>query len=111
MTKLVCSDYGFECGYQIEGDDKEVLEKFGKHSAQTHGIEYSSGALMQVLRRKTHQESSNLGITLTKNEIQAIITILDFVYSVHPMSVFEEGLKIDHRLIQQLILKISNGIE
>lgn len=110
MTKLVCSDYGFECSYQVEGDDNEVAKKFGKHSAQAHGIEYSAGALMQVLRRKTHQESTNPGIILGKNEIQAVIAILDFVYSVHPMSFFEEGLKIDHRMIQQLILKLSAEI-
>lgn len=111
MTKLVCSDYGFECSYQVEGEDKEITRKFGKHSAETHGIEYSKGALMQILRRKTHQESSNTGIILNKDEIQAIITILDFAYSVHSMSVFEEDLKIDHRMIQQLILKMSEGIE
>jgi hypothetical protein len=44
-------------------------------------------------------------------KIQAVIAILDFAYSVHPMSVFEEDLKMDHRMIQQLILKMSEGIE
>jgi predicted small metal-binding protein len=111
MTKLVCRDYGFECNYQVEGEDKEVAKKFGRHSEEMHGIEYSKGALMQILRRKTHQESYNSGIILSKDEIQAVITILDFAYSVHSMSVFEEDLKIDHRMIQQLILKMSEGIE
>lgn len=111
MAKLVCSDYGFECGYQVDGEDTEVAKKFGKHSSETHGIEYSNGALMQILRRKTHQEPSNSGIVLSKDEIHAVVAILDFVYSVHPMSIFGEGLKIDHRMIQQLILKMSEEIE
>jgi predicted small metal-binding protein len=111
MTKLVCSDYGFECSYQVEGEDDEAIKKFGKHSEEVHGIEYSKGALVQILRRKTHQESSNLGIILNKDEIHAVIAILDFAYSVHSMSFFEEDLKIDHRMIQQLILKMSEGIE
>lgn len=62
---------------------------------------------MQILSRKTHQESYNPGIILSKNEIQAVIAILDFAYSVYSMAVFEEDLKIDHRMIQQLILKMS----
>lgn len=110
MTKLACRDYGFECDYQVEGEDEETITKFGEHSAETHGIEYSRGALMQVLRRKTHQEHYNLGIVLNKDEIQAVIAILDFAYSVHPMSFFED-LTIDHRMIQQLILKMSEKIE
>jgi predicted small metal-binding protein len=111
MAKLVCSDYGFECSYQVDGEEKEVVKKFGKHSSEAHGIEYSKGALMQILRRKTHQEPSNRGIVLSKDEIHAIVTILDFIYSVHPMSIFEEELKIDHRMIQQLIMKISEEIK
>jgi predicted small metal-binding protein len=110
MAKLVCSDYGFECSYQVEGDDDETIKKFGKHSEEMHGIGYSKGALMQILRRKTHQEYSNLGIILSKDEIQAVIAILDFAYSAHSMAFFED-LKIDHRMIQQLILKMSEGIE
>ncbi|MGI0102915.1 MAG: DUF1059 domain-containing protein [Nitrosotalea sp.] len=110
MTKLACRDYGFECSYQVEGEDDEAIMKFGEHSAETHGIEYSKGALMQVLRRKTHQEPSSLGIILSKDEIHSVIAILDFAYSVHPMSFFED-LTIDHRMIQQLILKMSEKIE
>ncbi|MGI0073432.1 MAG: DUF1059 domain-containing protein [Nitrosotalea sp.] len=110
MTRIVCSDYGFECSYQVEGEDKEILKKFGKHSAERHGIEYSNGALKQILLRKSHREPHKPGIILTKEEIQTVIGILDFVYSVHPMSFFEE-LKMDHRMIQQLILKLSDGME
>ncbi|MGI0046500.1 MAG: DUF1059 domain-containing protein [Nitrosotalea sp.] len=109
MTRLVCSDYGFECSYQVEGEGENILEEFGKHSAQRHGIEYSDGALKQILLRKSHRGPFNSDITLTKEEIQAVIAILDFASSVHPMSFFED-LRINHRTIQQLILKISEAL-
>lgn len=53
MLKLSCRDYGFECDFEVEGDDaSEVTEKFGNHSAKEHGIEYSKEALMQFILRK-----------------------------------------------------------
>ncbi|MGH2612680.1 MAG: DUF1059 domain-containing protein [Rhabdochlamydiaceae bacterium] len=110
MTRLICSDYGFECSYQVEGEDKEILEKFGKHSTERHWIEYSKGALKQILLRKHHRESPKSGIILNKQEIQTVICILDLVYSAHPMSFFED-LRIDHRMIQQMILKMSEGVK
>ncbi|MDE1862281.1 MAG: DUF1059 domain-containing protein [Thaumarchaeota archaeon] len=51
---MVCRDYGFECSYRVEGEGAEVMEKFGRHSAEVHGIEYSEGALGQILQRKSH---------------------------------------------------------
>jgi len=54
MTKLVCRDYGFECDFVAEGDDiAKVIEDYGKHSTDEHGIEYSKEALMQVILRKS----------------------------------------------------------
>ena len=53
MTKLVCQDYGFECDFVAEGDDTaKVIEEYGKHSYDEHGIEYSKEALMQFIIRK-----------------------------------------------------------
>jgi predicted small metal-binding protein len=52
MVKLICNDYGFECKFEIEGDAEEVIEKFGKHIREEHGIEYSKEALIQFILRK-----------------------------------------------------------
>lgn len=52
MTKLTCRDYGYECDFVAEGEGEQVLEKFGKHSVEEHGIEYSKEALMQFIMRK-----------------------------------------------------------
>ena len=52
MAKLRCADYGFECDFQAEGEMEEVLEKFGIHTSEEHGIEYSKEALMQFILRK-----------------------------------------------------------
>jgi len=54
MAKLKCSDYGFECDFVSEGEMEHVIEDFGKHTDEEHGIEYSKEALMQfILRQKT----------------------------------------------------------
>ena len=53
MPKLNCHDYGFECEFVAEAKDmSELVEKFGAHSLNEHGIEYSKEALMQVVLRK-----------------------------------------------------------
>jgi len=53
MAKLTCSDYGFECDFKAEGEMEVVLEQFGKHTSEEHGIEYSKEALMQIILRKS----------------------------------------------------------
>ena len=52
MAKLKCSDYGFECDYVTEGQIEQVIEEFGKHTEDMHGIDYSKEALMQFILRK-----------------------------------------------------------
>ncbi len=52
MAKLTCSDYGFECDFSAEGEIEVVLEKFGEHTEEEHGIEYTKEALMQFILRK-----------------------------------------------------------
>ncbi len=53
MTKLSCRDYGFDCKFEAEGDDvSSLITKFGKHTHEKHGIEYSKEALMQFVLRK-----------------------------------------------------------
>lgn len=51
MVKLRCSDYGFECNFQAEGNPQQVIEEFGRHTESEHGIDYSKEALMQFLTR------------------------------------------------------------
>lgn len=53
MVKFACADYGFECQYEAEGEEQEVLKRFMEHSSEAHGIEYSYGTLKQFLLRKS----------------------------------------------------------
>jgi len=54
MVKLQCKDYGFECNFFAEGNDvSKVIDDFGKHTAEEHGIEYSKESLMQFILRKS----------------------------------------------------------
>ncbi len=53
MPKLRCRDYGFDCEFVAEGEDTvKVIEEYGKHSEEEHGIEYSKESLMQFILRK-----------------------------------------------------------
>lgn len=53
MVTLHCSDYGFICDFIIEGNEiSEVIERFGRHAHDEHGIEYSKEGLMQTILRK-----------------------------------------------------------
>jgi len=53
MVKLSCRDYGFECDFVAEGTEiSQVLQEFGKHTCDEHGIEYSKEALMQFIMRQ-----------------------------------------------------------
>lgn len=53
LIKLRCNDYGFECDFVAEGEIAKVIEEFGKHTDEEHGIDYSKDALMQIILRKT----------------------------------------------------------
>ena len=54
MPKLRCRDYGFECEFVAEASDVEkVIDDYGKHSADEHGIEYSKESLMQFILRQS----------------------------------------------------------
>ncbi len=53
MAKVRCSDYGYEFDFISEGEMEEVIQEFGKHTEEEHGIDYSKEALMQfILRQK-----------------------------------------------------------
>ena len=53
MAKLKCSDYGYDCDFVVEGEIEHVIEKFGQHMDEEHGIDYTQEALMQIILRKS----------------------------------------------------------
>lgn len=54
--KLVCKEYGFECDFVASGDDtKAVISEFQKHSLEQHYIEYSEGAMLQLVIQKENR--------------------------------------------------------
>ena len=52
MSNLKCADYGFTCEFEAIGDVDSVIQDFGKHTEEDHGIDYSKEALMQFIVRK-----------------------------------------------------------
>ncbi|ABK78276.1 hypothetical protein CENSYa_1658 [Cenarchaeum symbiosum A] len=55
MTKLRCADYGFECEFVAEGEVDSVVDTFGTHMEEEHGIGYNREALMQVILRQKNE--------------------------------------------------------
>lgn len=52
MSNLRCADYGFQCKIEAEGNIDSVVEEFGRHTEEEHGIDYPKEALMQFVIRK-----------------------------------------------------------
>ena len=52
MEKLRCNDYGFECDFEVEGDEDQVVTQFMQHNNKEHGIDYSKEAVMQFILRR-----------------------------------------------------------
>ena len=52
MVKAVCSDYGFDCNFVCEGELDTVIDGFGKHCTEEHGIEYEEETLTKFLLNK-----------------------------------------------------------
>ena len=49
MARLRCSNYGFECDFVAEGEEKQVIENFRQHTLKEHGIDYSLETLKQFV--------------------------------------------------------------
>ena len=49
MVKAECKDYGYDCDFIVEGEIDDVVEKFGKHTMEKHGIEYSEETLTKFM--------------------------------------------------------------
>lgn len=57
--KLACRDYGFECGFEIEGNKSlSLIKKLREHFEHEHGIDYSVDAIIQMLVNKGHTKDS-----------------------------------------------------
>lgn len=57
--KLTCSDYGFECGFEIQGSESlTLIKKLQEHFEKEHGIDYSVDAIIQMLVNKGHTKDS-----------------------------------------------------
>ena len=52
MTRLKCSDYGFECEFIINNDSDNVTNQFDHHADEVHGIEYHIETINQVISIK-----------------------------------------------------------
>ena len=53
LAKLRCNEYGFECDFVTEGEIEKVIEEFGQHTEEMHGIDYSKEVLMGFILRKS----------------------------------------------------------
>jgi len=53
LVKLTCKDYGFDCDFIVEGEIDQVIDGFGLHTEEEHGIDYSKEVLMGFILRKT----------------------------------------------------------
>ena len=51
MVKLSCSHYGYDCDFEADGNADDVISKFGHHTLNEHGIDYSEQTLMQFVLR------------------------------------------------------------
>ena len=52
VTKLRCSNYGFECDYIAENKTEQVIDDFQKHMLEEHGIDYSRETIIQFVTRE-----------------------------------------------------------
>lgn len=109
MAKFACADYGFECKYEVEGEEKEVVGKFMQHSYEEHGIEYSYGSLKQFLLRKTEPAPQKSGFHVNEQDARTIVDILEYASTFLPLSTISEG-RIDNQTAQRLIGKLSDSL-
>jgi predicted small metal-binding protein len=57
--KLRCEDYGFECEFEID-EEKSIalIEKLRNHFEEEHGIDYTMGAVTQMITNRGHSLES-----------------------------------------------------
>lgn len=53
--KIRCRDYGFECDYVLDGERSAALvSRLRDHFEDEHGIDYTVGAVTQMLTNRGH---------------------------------------------------------
>lgn len=58
-VKVICADYGFECGFILEGDASiSLVEKLRDHFENEHGIDYPVAAVIQMLTNHGQRRDS-----------------------------------------------------
>ena len=53
MVRADCKDYGFNCDFMSEGNIEKVVQEFGKHTKEKHGIEYSEETITKYMLNKS----------------------------------------------------------
>jgi predicted small metal-binding protein len=53
MVRADCKDYGFDCDFMSEGNIEKVVQEFGKHTKEKHGIEYSEETITKYMLNKS----------------------------------------------------------
>jgi len=57
--ELVCNEYGFECGFKLEGEKSiSLIKKLRDHFEHEHGIDYSVDAIIQMIVNRGHTRDS-----------------------------------------------------
>ena len=57
--ELECQDYGFECGFKLNGEaSTSLIEKLRNHFEEEHGIDYPTDAVIQMVVNKGHSLDS-----------------------------------------------------
>lgn len=50
MIRLRCREHGFDCDFEAVGEDSsKVVELFGSHTSEKHGVKYEKESLMQFI--------------------------------------------------------------
>ena len=109
MVKFACADYGFECKFEVEGQEGEAVGQFMHHSLEEHGIEYSYGGLRQFLLRKTESALPYAGIQLGREDVKTIISVLEYASTFLPLSTISDG-KVDSTAVRGLVEKLSGVV-
>ena len=57
--KLRCDDYGFECGFILDGEKTMgLIEELRNHFEEEHGIDYTVEAVIQMITNRGHSLES-----------------------------------------------------
>ena len=57
--KLRCDDYGFECEFVLdEAKTVGIIKKLRDHFEEEHGIDYTVGAVTQMITNRGHSLES-----------------------------------------------------